>query len=153
MNEEMPIAGVSWHRTAIIGSGPDSTTTYTAGMSIRFAFAARAGLSVVEVLVALLLVTVALLGIAGTVALSVRSSAAAARERRAVQRVAARIARLEGEGCGTARGGEVAADFWGMRERWTLQPARSGAELFDESIEWLDGSHSRTLRVESALLC
>jgi Tfp pilus assembly protein PilV len=118
---------------------------------MRFPRHARAALTLVEVLTALMLVSVGLLGIAGTSALSFRTMVAAERERRAIQRVTMRVARLGAGGCEHASSGEVqGAD---VHERWTVSRA-GGMALVDVSVDWLGkGAARRSFAVQSALLC
>jgi Tfp pilus assembly protein PilV len=113
---------------------------------------ARPALTVVEVLVALMLVSVGLLGIAGTSALSFRTVVTAEHERHAMQRVTMRLARLASEGCARASSGELHdAD---LHERWTVAAGGSGVAFVDASVDWQGrGSRRRSLVLRSALLC
>jgi Tfp pilus assembly protein PilV len=119
---------------------------------MRFHLHARSALTVVEVLVALMLVSVGLMGIAGTSALSFRTLVAAERERRAMQRVTIRVARLAAGGCEHAAGGEVQdAD---LHERWTVSSRGGGVALVDARVDWQGrGAARRTFALRSALLC
>jgi Tfp pilus assembly protein PilV len=108
---------------------------------------------VVEVLVALMLVSVGLLGLAGSSALALRMATSASRERRAAERAAARIARLSAEGCMRARSG-VQDDAAGTaREQWSVGPQQSGAVQLSASVTWPTPRGMRTITVESALPC
>src|SRR3954471_18878321 len=78
----------------------------------------RAGFTIAEVLVALVLFAVALLGLAGSSALAVRATGSALRERRAVQRAADRIASLRALGCTSARSGSAIDAGLALDERW-----------------------------------
>jgi hypothetical protein len=119
---------------------------------MRFHLRARSALSVVEVLVALMLVSVGLLGMAGTSALSLRTARTAARERRATQRATTRLAILAAAGCGRATSG--ALDEADLRERWRVAPPRGGVSLVEASIEWRERSAEwRSILLQSALLC
>jgi type II secretory pathway pseudopilin PulG len=119
---------------------------------MRFHWRARSAFSVVEVLVALMLVSVGLLGMAGTSALSLRTAATAARERRATRRATTRLAILAAAGCGRARSG--ALDESDLRERWTVAPPRDGMSLVEVSIDWRErGPEWRSMLLPSAVLC
>lgn len=113
----------------------------------------RAGLTIVEVLAALVVVSVGLLGMAGTSALSLRSAAAAARERRALRQLDLRLAALTAAGCGRVTSGATTDSRDSLRERWTVAPASRGATLLDAAVEWRDGGRMRTLTRRSAILC
>jgi Tfp pilus assembly protein PilV len=119
---------------------------------MRFHLRARSALSVVEVLVALMLVSVGLLGMAGTSALSLRMAATVAGERRATQRATTRLANLAAAGCGRATSGALMeAD---LREHWSVAPPRSGISLVEASIEWRERSPEwRSMLLQSAVLC
>ena len=112
----------------------------------------RRGLSVVEVLVALIVLCVGLLGMAGTSALALRASTAAARERVAVSRVAARWAALAAEGCTGPISGSEASDP--IQERWSVQSPRDGFSLVDIRAEWRSPrGRIDSLVVQSAFAC
>src|SRR5690349_14106739 len=93
-----------------------------------------AGFTIAEVLVALVLFAVALLGVAGSSALAVQVTGSALRERRAVQRAADRIASLRAQGCAAARSGSATDAALALDERWTVTPAASGVTLIDEQV-------------------
>jgi len=111
------------------------------------------GFTIVEVLVALILFAVALLGVAGSSALAVRVTGSALRERRAVQRAADRIAALRAQGCASARGGTTADASLALDEAWTVSPTASGVTLIDEQVRWRTVAGTRTLLLRSAILC
>ena len=113
----------------------------------------RLALTVVEVLVALVIVSVGLLGIAGASALALRTATAAAREGQAVRRLHLRLAALTAAGCGRAEGGLAADPGDGVRERWTVGAPVRGAALLEATAEWRVGATTRALVLRSALLC
>jgi prepilin-type N-terminal cleavage/methylation domain-containing protein len=112
----------------------------------------RRAFTVVEVLVALVVLSAGLLAVAGSGALAIRAAAAATRERRAVQRGADRIAMLRAGGCAAARSGAVTDSAARIAERWTTAAAGS-AVLLDEEVRWLAPSGWRTLLLRGAILC
>lgn len=113
----------------------------------------RPGLTVVEVLAALVLVSVGLLGMAGTAASSLRSAGAAQRERDALRRLALRMAALAAGGCGRATSGAAVDPGASMREQWTVGGAARGSALVDARVEWREGTRTRTILYRSAILC
>jgi prepilin-type N-terminal cleavage/methylation domain-containing protein len=113
----------------------------------------RDGFSIVEVLVALVLLTVGMLGIAGNCSLAVRVTGAAAHERRAAQRAADRIAELTSQGCVAARGGLITGDAAEFSERWTIGASGSSAALVDAEVRWASPSGERSVVLRSAILC
>lgn len=122
----------------------------TVGM--RTALRPRAALSVVEVLVALVLVAVGLLGMAGTSALALRSSADAAARHRATLRATSRLAKLSPLAC-THPGRDTLVSE-GMREQWSVAPASAGFALVDVDVEWRrSGSRRGSVLLQSAVQC
>ncbi len=113
----------------------------------------RSGLTVVEVLVALMLVSVGLLGIAGSSALALRSARGAAQEERAARRASTRLARLGAAGCARAISGSLDDADGAPIERWTVGPVNNGAARLQATVFWSTARGRRTLTVESALLC
>jgi Tfp pilus assembly protein PilV len=111
------------------------------------------GVSIVEVLVALVLLTVGLLGVAGNGAIAMRASSAAARERRAAQRAADRVAQLRAQGCAAARSGTLVDPAAAISERWTVGATTSAAVPIDVEVRWRAPSGSRTLLLRSGILC
>ena len=119
----------------------------------RSRFRRRAGLTVVEVLAALVMVSVGLLGMAGTSALALRTASFATRERHALGRLQLRLAALAAAGCGSASSGSAADASTGVREQWTVGPALRGAALVSASIQWRDGAGTRATAARSAIVC
>ena len=112
---------------------------------------ARRGITVVEVLVALLLVACGLLAIAGSSALAVRAATSASRERLAVRLADRRLARLSASECASAIAGTDSAA--GMRERWWKADSMGGVASVEASVEWQAGARRRVLTLRSALVC
>ena len=110
-------------------------------------------MSLVEVLVALVLLAIGLLGVAGNGAIAVRASATAARERRALQRAGDRLAALRDQGCAAARSGALADPGAAITERWTVGPVTGGAVLVDAEVRWRAPAGERVLRLGGGLLC
>ena len=113
----------------------------------------RRGLTLVEVIVALMLVAIGMLGLAGTSSLLMRATVARAAERRAAHHASWRIVQLAAAGCAAARDGKSADATTGLREEWHLSAASGGAVSVAESIQWPSGGTTRRLTVRSAFLC
>jgi prepilin-type N-terminal cleavage/methylation domain-containing protein len=113
----------------------------------------RRGLTVVEVLVALVIVGVGLLGMAGTASLSLRSTTTSTRELLALRAVERRLAAISASGCeGASSGGDVPGGDT-PRVSWRVASVQRGARLIEADVHWHDGTGPRTLRLRSALLC
>lgn len=113
----------------------------------------RCGLTVVELLVALMLVSVGLLGIAGSSALALRSARGAAQEERAARRASTRLARLGAAGCERATSGSLNDPGGVPVERWSVGPPRNGTVRLQATVLWTTSRGRRALTIESALLC
>lgn len=111
----------------------------------------RAGLSIIEVLIALVLVAVGILGIAGASALALRTATASTLEHRAQRRAELRIAELSARGCGGASaGGDSAVSVF---DRWSLTTIANGGALLDEVVSWPASGGTRRLIFHTALIC
>src|SRR5688572_19739347 len=113
----------------------------------------RRAVSVVEVLVALVLLAVGLLGVAGNGAIAVRASGGAARERRAAQRAGDRLAALREQGCASARSGTLADPAAALVERWAVGAVTGGAALVDAEVRWRAPAGQRVLLLRGGILC
>lgn len=110
-------------------------------------------MSVVEVLVALMLVSIGLLGIAGSMALALRATLEATQRREAMERAASRVARLSAEGCVPARAGTASDPRRGVTERWTVALANAHFAAITDSVQWMSPRGTRTFLLESAMPC
>ena len=110
-------------------------------------------MSIVEVLVALVLLAVGLLGVAGNGAIAMRASAGAARERRAAQRANDRLAALREQGCTAARSGTLVDPRAALSERWAVGAIAGGAALVDVEMRWRAPAGQRVLLLRGGLLC
>src|SRR5512140_3406891 len=86
----------------------------------------RDALTVVEVLVALILVSIGLLAIAGSTTLALRTTLDSAHRREAAQRIASRFAQLEAAGCSAATGGMVTDASRSLTEQWLITSRVNG---------------------------
>ena len=113
----------------------------------------RSGLSVVEVLVALMIVSIGLLGIAGSTALALRTTLDAAHGREAAQRAASRVALLAAGGCDRATGGAVSDVDRQVSERWTIVARANGFATVTDSVSWMSARGARSFSLTSAITC
>lgn len=110
-------------------------------------------MSVVEVLVALMLVTIGLLGIAGSTALALRATLDATQRRAAAVRVASRFARLSAAGCAAASGGTATDPHHLISETWTVAPAGPHFATISDSVAWMSPRGAQSLALRSAIPC
>jgi len=108
--------------------------------------------TVVEVLVALVIVAVGLLGVAGASASALRASGAALREGAAARRASSRLALLEAGECASATSGDMRLAN-GLRDSWSVGIAANGVRLVEARAEWDDTGRRRAVVLRSALLC
>ena len=102
---------------------------------------------------ALVLLAVGLLGVAGASARAIRMSSAAARERRAAQRAADRIALVASQGCSAARSGTLVDPIASLTERWTVTPISASVAFVDADVRWSASGGARSVVLRSAILC
>ena len=119
----------------------------------RASAGSRQGTSIVEVLVALVLLAIGLLGVAGSGAIAMRASSAATRERRAAQRAGDRLAALREQGCASARSGVLADSAAALVDRWTVGAVANGAALVDAEVRWRAPAGPRVLLLRGGILC
>lgn len=112
----------------------------------------RTGITIVEVLAALVLVSVGLLGVAGSSALMLRAVTDQAGEHRAVRRAQLRLASLAAGGCQLAADGDSVLPG-GLRESWRVSAVANGARTIDEVVEWTSRGRIRRLALASGMLC
>ena len=122
---------------------------------LRFALSARrrSGLSIVEVLVALILVTVGLLAIVGSTTLALRTTLDAAHRREAAQRAASRFSILAATGCAHATSGTNVDPARHLAEQWTVTAASAAFATVTDSIEWMSANGLTSYSLTSAIAC
>ena len=101
---------------------------------------------------ALVIVAVGLLGMAGAGAMATHAANAAAREREAVATALARLAALSAGGCHGVVAGSDLTDR-GKHERWSLGEASGGVAMADARVEWDAGRRPRAVLLQSTVLC
>ncbi len=102
---------------------------------------------------ALVLVAVGMLGVAGSAALLLRASVAQAAMLRAVHRAAFRFVNVSATACTGPVDGVLGDAALGMYERWHVGPRTASAMLVDDSITWTDRGARRMLVTRGAVLC
>lgn len=112
----------------------------------------RQGFTIVEVIIALMIVTIGLLGIAGATALAFRTAADATRRRAAADRVQSRLALLAASGCARASSGTLSDVARHTVERWTVHTDGAFQQATD-SITWTEASGDHTLAITTASPC
>lgn len=113
----------------------------------------RRGHTIIEVLVALVVVSVGLLAVAGASALSRRTTTSAVDARRALRRLDHRFAVLAATGCAGAASGSLETPGARLRERWMVSTATRGAAPVEAVVEWREGARVRSMALRSAILC
>ena len=105
-----------------------------------------------EVIVAMMIVTIGLLGIAGASTLALRATLEAARRRDAVERAQLRMAQLGASGCARAAGGSVTDVARRVTEQWTVR-ANGAFQQVTDSVTWEGASGSGSFSLTSAIPC
>ena len=113
----------------------------------------RAGMSVVEVLIALKLVTIGLLAIAGSSALALRTSLDAGRRRHAAHRVSTRISALEAGGCAAISSGSATDSALQLTEAWTVVTRTPAYVVIADSVTCLSPHGTVRRALTSAIAC
>ena len=113
----------------------------------------RSGLTVVEVIIALMLVSIGLLAIAGSTSLALRTTLDAAGRNAAAQRAVSRVAQLAAAGCDRAAGGADADAARQVTERWTIVAQANGFAIISDSVMWTSARGARSFSLMSAFTC
>ena len=114
---------------------------------------ARDGTTVVELLVALVIVTIGLLALAGAAALVARETGRGHRELALARAARTRLERLTSTPCAALASGSVTAN--GIAERWTVGEGRNGVRRLVVTVEALApaGGARIVRRLEGSLPC
>ena len=111
------------------------------------------GFSLAEVLVALMVITVGLLAIAGSTALTLRTTSDATRRLAAAELAASRVAQLTAAGCDRAVGGSAAAATFQLTERWIVGARTNGFMVVSDTVRWASARGTRSFSLASAIAC
>lgn len=112
----------------------------------------RPGFSIVEVIVAMMIVSIGLLGIAGASTLALRTTLDAARRRDGAERAQARLALLAAGGCARATSGRATDSTRRIAEQWTVRVSNNFQQVTD-SVTWVGASGNASFALTSALPC
>ena len=110
----------------------------------------KRGFTLVELLVALVLLDCALLALAGTLAQVSREIAAATAKSRALTAAHARIARLAASSCGALTSGAYEGP---PPEWWTDRPTAFGTRVLIDSVEYLVRGARRAVVIHTRTPC
>ena len=110
-------------------------------------------MTVVEVLVALILVTIGLLGIAGSTALALRTAHDATQRRVSMQRIVSRHSQLAASGCAGARSGTATDSARSLSEAWIVAIQPVGFALVTDSVRWMGARGPHSFVLTSAFPC
>ena len=113
----------------------------------------RSGLSIVEVLVALMLVAIGLMGIAGSTALALRTTHDATRRREATELATTRLSQLYAAGCAQASAGSHADSTRHIDEHWWVAARANGLATVTDSLAWTGARGWRTLVLTTGITC
>jgi len=100
-----------------------------------------------------MIVSIGLLGIAGSTALALRTTLDAAHRREAAQRAVSRIALLAAAGCDGATDGSAVDAARHISERWTIVSRANGFATVNDSVSWMSARGTRSFSLTSAITC
>jgi Tfp pilus assembly protein PilV len=110
-------------------------------------------MTVVEVIVALMIVSIGLLGMAGSTALALRTAHDAAQRRSATHRLLSRHSQLSAAGCSGATAGSATDSARSMTENWNVSVRPNGFAVITDSISWMTARGPRSFALSSAFPC
>ena len=114
--------------------------------------ARRTGTTLVELLVAVVIITVGLLALAGAAAIVARDTAAGRREVALAWRARARLERLTSIPCRALAGGTAASE--GVAEQWAISAGRNGTLHITVTVAARDRAGRPTVRrLEGIVAC
>jgi len=118
---------------------------------MRLRLSLRSAFTLVELLVACLVLGTGVLALASTSVAVARLAGDAAREGEAAERGQARMEAMRASACATASGSAIAG---GISEWWSASPSPVGAALSD-SVRYAEGAHHsvRSSALASAAWC
>lgn len=111
----------------------------------------RAGFTLLEVLIALVLIAVGLLALVGSTAVLVRQTAEIRARSAAVRAAANRLQRLGIATCAPASGSQTGA--YAIRERWTVDVRPDGVRELRDSVTYTTPAGERSVVLRTKLPC
>jgi prepilin-type N-terminal cleavage/methylation domain-containing protein len=115
--------------------------------------APRSGFTLVELLVALVLLSCGALGVVAAGAMAIRSSAAAESEVAATAAARARVEALAAGACSISRDTAGVDSSGSMREQWTVRISRNATRLVTDSVEYDDRFGRRAVVLHRLATC
>lgn len=113
---------------------------------------ARAGFTIVEMVVAIMVFTIGVMGLAGTAAYVARQMNGGAQQTLAATIAQSRIDSIAGTGCRAVGGGTATRK--GISERWTIdRPANFNVLRITEQVTWTSGRSTRTQVYTASFPC
>lgn len=161
--DESVIKAVAWHRYSRpqgeLSPGVNSPTFAGRSSScspfsvLRSPSLVRSGFTIVEVIVAVMILGVGVIGLTGTAAVVMRQVNGGARHTLAANLAHARHERMAGAPCADAAGGPVA--FRNVTEQWTMtvHPTRRTARLIHTMTFAADHRATRVIVDTAVILC
>ena len=111
----------------------------------------RAGFTLLEVLIALVLIAVGMLALVGSTAVLVRQSTEIRARSAAVRAAANRLQRLGVATCEPASGNQTGA--YGIHERWTIEVRPDGVRDVRDSVTYTTPGGERSVVLRTMLPC
>ena len=118
--------------------------------SLRRRLRARGGFTLVELIVAIIIMVVGVLGLASAAAVVTRQIAGSSYQNRAAAIAQSRFERLRAMPCANAINGT--ATVGGVTERWTVQMLNRSMQLTDV-VTWREKTRTRTVTFSSIRPC
>ena|SRR5688572_23457326 len=111
------------------------------------------GFTIVEVVVAVTLLTVGALAAVAATAAAVRAVGSAESQLLATAAARDRLEDLAARGCSELSDGAAVDSGRGFRERWAVTPARNGVRLATDSIAYTDHGILRSVLLRRLIVC
>ena len=100
-----------------------------------------------------MVVSVGLLAIAGSTALTLRTTLDATRRHAAAQQAASRVELLTAEGCDHAVGGSAMSADRTLSEHWVVGARINGFVAVADTVDWTSARGPRSFSLASAIPC
>ena len=110
----------------------------------------RAGFTLVELIVAIIILTVGVLGLASVSAVVMRQITGSSFQNRAAAIASSRFERLRSVSCAAAAGGTATSG--GITERWTVQMLNRSMQIQDV-VTWTERGRTRTMTFTTLRPC
>lgn len=111
----------------------------------------RAGFTLVELIVAMLMLTIGLLGLAAVGAVVLKQTRGGTAQTIAVSIAQSRFEQLEGDPCASITSGT--ATVRGMTESWTVSPLGRRAMIVHDTVSYAGNNGTRKIGIRTAIAC